>query len=326
MTKYYSLHLSKTQNGVVDDSGTNVLGKKSFKDTDTVITWKLNNTSVANQFYFINQKAIADPFRWCHWNFYDANQSANMEDLIGTLNNDIRRQGADPALLINIDDNPKVMHDKLNEVHFVFEKQLVELQEDPAFVYTEEYHPEVEVLERLNKTVHEIEANMDKWFTKRSIEDKQYFIVVRHFSPDAEKEYQDLTDEDYMTFEGHYYTGDLYLDFYTVGKDLGHAYSTGDLELVKRGEVKPQSLITSSACIGLESRTFQKPQNDDQLYEMFYYWCDGNKVADYGIDYKQPKYRLGRAKLGELQNETWESVITKIEEIPFISNIKVWEE
>ena len=113
--------------------------------------------------------------------------------------------------------------------------------------------------------------------------------------------------------------------FNTIG-NVRAPYSLFDLELVKRGEVKPQSLITSSACIGLESRTFQQPQNDNQLYEMFYYWCDGNKVADYGIDYKQPKYRLGRAKLGELQNETWESVITKIEEFPFISNIKVWEE
>ena len=35
---------------------------------------------------------------------------------------------------------------------------------------------------------------------------------------------------------------------------------------------------------------------------------------------------LGRAHLGDLQNETWESVIQKIEEYPFISNIKVWED
>jgi len=328
MTKYYSLHLSKTQNGVVDDSGTNVLGKKSFKDTDTVITWKLDDTAVANQFYFINQKAIDDPYRWCHWNFYDANQTVNMHQLIDTLNTDIRKQGADESLCINYDDGIGVMHHKLNEVHFVFEKQLVELQEDPAFVYTEEYHPEVEILERLNKTVHEIEANLSKYFSKSNELDKQYFIVIRHFSPDSEKEYQELNDEEYMQFIGHYYTGDLFLDFYTVGKDLGHAYSTGDLALVERGEVKPQKLLTGSACIGINKNTFKvyDQEQEDNLYNMFYYWCDGNKVEQYGIDCRQPQHRLGRAKLGELQNETFESLCKKLEEYPFISNIKVWEE
>jgi hypothetical protein len=328
MSKYYTIHLSKTQNGVVDDSGTNVLGKKSFGDTETTVTWLLDDTAIANQFYYINDRAIKDPYRWCHWNFYNANQVANMHDLIDTLNEDIKRQGADANLLINYDDTMVVMHDKLNEVHYVFEKQLVDLQEDPDFVYTEEYHPEVEILERLNKTVHEIEANMDKWFRARDIEEKQYFIVIRHFSPDAEQYYEDLDDEGYAQFKPHYYTGDLYLDFYTVGKDLGHAYSTGDLELVKRGEIKPQKLITGSACIGLNGNTFRQysDQADKNLYDMYYYWADGHNVEDHGINVRDPENNLGRAHLGDLQNETWESVIQKIEEYPFISNIKVWED
>ena len=262
MSKYYTIHLSKTQNGVVDDSGTNVLGKKSFNDTETTITWLLDDTAIANQFYYINDRAINDPYRWCHWNFYNANQVANMHDLIDTLNEDIKRQGADSNLLINYDDTMVVMHDKLNEVHYVFEKQLVDLQEDPNFVYTEEYHPEVEILERLNKTVHEIEANMSKFFSRRNIDkndlkNKQYFVVTRHFSPNAEQQYKDLTDDDYNTFQSQYWTGDLFLDFFTVGKDLSHAYSTNDIELIKRKEIKPQTLITGSACFGLEQKTFQ---------------------------------------------------------------------
>lgn len=328
MSKYYSLHLSKTQNGVVDDSGTNVLGKKSFNDTDTSIIWKLDDTAIADQFYNINQDAIHDPFQWCHWNFYNANQIANMHDLIDTLNEDIKRQGADKKLLLNYDDTLGVMHDKLNEVHYVFEKDLVDLQEDPNFVYTEEYHPEVEILERLNKTVHEIEANLDKWFKQDKVLDEQYFIVIRHFSPNAEQHYEQLDDEGYAQFKPHYYTGDLYLDFFTVGKDLGHAYATKDLELVKRGEIKPQSLITGSACIGLESKTFGEynDEADKNLYDMYYYWCDGEKLEDYNINCREPQHNLGRAHLGDLQDETWESVLQKIEEFPFISNIKVWED
>ena len=333
MSKYYKIALSPVNSGVVDDGGTNVLGKESFKGGNTEIVWKLNDTPIAEQFYNITESAIADDYRWLHWNKYDANQTINMEDLINSLNTDIDTQGADPKLKLSIDDPEQIMHDKLNEVHYVFEKDLVDLQEDPAFVYTEEYHPEVEILERLNKTVHEIEANMAKFFSRRNIDkndlkNKQYFLVTRHFSPNAEQQYKDLTDEDYNTFQSQYWTGDLFLDFFTVGKDLSHAYSTNDIELIKRKEIKPQTLITGSACFGLEQKTFQQfqPEQEERIEQMMDTWCTQNEVDQYGIDWKEPKHKVGRAKLGELHNETFESVIAKIESCPFISDIIVWEE
>ena len=298
MSKYYTIHLSKTQNGVVDDSGTNVLGKKSFGDTETTVTWLLDDTAIANQFYYINDRAIKDPYRWCHWNFYNANQVANMHDLIDTLNEDIKRQGADANLLINYDDTMVVMHDKLNEVHYVFEKQLVDLQEDPNFVYTEE------ILERLNKTVHEIEANMDKWFRARDIEEKQYFIVIRHFSPDAEQYYEDLDDEGYAQFKPHYYTGDLYLDFYTVGKDLGACFWTDDIELVASGELRQQTTLKPSIAANFMTGPEMGPSEDkdNATIQQYYDWCADNKLDEY-IDYTLPVYRLGRMRVGEMTND-----------------------
>ena len=140
--------------------------------------------------------------------------------------------------------------------------------------------------------------------------------------------YQDLKDEDYNTFQSQYWTGDLFLDFFTVGKDLSHAYSTNDMELIRRKEVKPQKLITGSACIGLEQKTFQKfePEQEERIEQMMDTWCKQNEVYKYGIDWKEPQHKVGRAKLGELQNETFESVIAKLESCPFISDIIVWEE
>lgn len=328
MTKYYKLSLSPTQAGVMDTGGTNVMGKNSFKSGNVEIVWKLDDTHIANQFYNITKTAIADEFRWLHWNWYDANQSVNMQLLINSLNTDIDSQGADPALKLSITDTIKEMHDKLNEVHFVFEKELVELTEVSGFVYTEESHPEVEILERLNKTVHEIEANLSRFFAIEELNEKQYFIVTRHFSPNAEAKYIALTDEDYAQFQSQYYTGDLFLDFFTVGKDLGHAYATKDIELIKRKEVKHQTLISGSACIGLNQKQFQVFDNDVEtdLNNRLAEWCVINEVSKYGIDHTKPKHSIGRAKLGSLQNETFESIITKLEACPYISDIAVWEE
>jgi len=44
------------------------------------------------------------------------------------------------------------------------------------------------------------------------------------------------------------------------------------------------------------------PDIDDFKMEEFYSWCSSNKLEQY-IDYKQPIYRLGRMRLGELVGE-----------------------
>ena len=178
MTKYYKLSLSPTPAGVMDSSGTNVLSKSSFKGGNVELVWELADTHIANQFYNITEAAIADEYRWLHWNLYDANQSVNMQLLINTLNTDIDTQGADPLLKLSITDSIKEMHDKLNEVHFVFEKQLIEITDSPDHTYTEESNPAVEILERLNKTVHEIEANLSRFFAVEKLHEKQYFLVI----------------------------------------------------------------------------------------------------------------------------------------------------
>jgi len=328
MTKYYKLGLSPTQAGVMDTGGTNVIGKNSFKGGNVEIVWKLDDTHIANQFYNITKTAIADEYRWLHWNLYDINQSVNMQLLINNLNTDIDTQGADPLLKLSITDTKKEMHDKLNEVHFIFENELMTLQSDPGHMQTEEHDPEVAILERLNKTVHEIEANTSRFFAVEHLHDKEYFLVTRHFSPNAEAEYMELTDEDYASFQVHNHNGDLFLDYFTVGKDLGTAYSTKDLKLIERKEVKPQTLISGSSHFGLHEKTFQKNdlESEEHIKLQLAQWCEANEVAKYGIDHTEPKHSIGRAKLGELQNETFESIITKLEACPYISDIVVWED
>lgn len=328
MSKYYKLSLSPTPVGAMDSGGTNCIGKDSFKDGNQEIIWKLDDSHLSNQFYKITEVAIADEYRWLHWNSYNVNQAVNMQLLINNLNTDIDTQGGDPVLKLSVTDTMKEMHDKLNAVHYLFENELMALQENPDHVQTEEADPEVEILERLNKTVHEIEANLSRFFAVEHLHDKEYFIVTRHFSPNAQEEYMDLTDDDYAKFQIQNHNGDLFLDFFTVGKDLGHAFDTKDIELIKAGEVKPQTIISGSAAFGLHENVFQEfdEEIEASVKRRIINWCNDNEVSKYGIDPLEPKHAYGRAKLGTLQNETFESIINKIESCPYVCNIAVYEE
>ena len=66
--------------------------------------------------------------------------------------------------------------------------------------------------------------------------------MVRHTSDHVRAKYPEITEDMYRCFENNIQNGDLYSDFFTVGKDLGHAFATNDVELVRNGEVKQQSV------------------------------------------------------------------------------------
>ena len=47
------------------------------------------------------------------------------------------------------------------------------------------------------------------------------------------------------------------------------------------------------------------------------------EADSYGYNYWEPKYNLGRAPIGSLLNETYESLIDKFTESPFISKVEL---
>ena len=49
------------------------------------------------------------------------------------------------------------------------------------------------------------------------------------------------------------------------------------------------------------------------------------KADEYGYEYWEPKYNLGRAPIGSLLNETYESLLLKFNETPYISKVELVE-
>ena len=59
------------------------------------------------------------------------------------------------------------------------------------------------------------------------------------------------------------------------------------------------------------------------VYKNYQQWCKDVEADSYGYNYWEPKYNLGRAPIGSLLNETYESLIDKFTESPFISKVEL---
>jgi len=171
--------------------------------------------------------------------------------------------------------------EKINELHFIFEKQLIEL--------TEEF-PEKQrmwyLLEKVNNLVHFIERKMDK--TEYGF---HYFMISVRTKGGIENFYK-LENDDYDSFR-FFQPGDLVADYSTVGKDLWAAATTNDFNLVKNKELKQQEYLTGYAFM-----PFNYGQTDPPLSE-YYDWLEKNNVGNY-IDLTDKKYTPGRHILGHV--------------------------
>tara|TARA_B110000483_G_scaffold137128_1_gene163960 strand:- start:1530 stop:2345 length:816 start_codon:yes stop_codon:yes gene_type:complete len=174
---------------------------------------------------------------------------------------------------------------RLNRIHYAFELELendtVQRNAEPEFFAS---------LERLNKLVHSLEKAPNSKFGES-------FYVIRHSSDHVKAQFPLLTDEMYRCFENNTENGDLYSDFFTVGKDLGHAYHTNDVELIRNNEVKQQTVVSGAVAFALDEKQFGLKKNNTEQ-SAYWDWCKANNAELYGYDYTQPLYNLGRAPVG----------------------------
>lgn len=187
-------------------------------------------------------------------------------------------------LKLEVNNTKIVEKNKLNELHFIFEGESFNFSnhkdKEEIFYY----------LEAINNLVHLCE----KYISERDL--KKEFHSYR-LAPDLNKVL--MLDSDYEKMEPEEF-GKVYIDFGTVGKDLGHCFFTGDIELVKRKEIKQQAYIRPFLSFDWSE---QGRDENGKLYPRYYEWCEKNRVRDYGYNYKEPKYNLGRVPLGELINK-----------------------
>jgi len=170
----------------------------------------------------------------------------------------------------------------LNELHFIFEKESMKLN---SLDFEVENYQTIQIeLEKINNLVHFLAPGSRESFS----------ISVRPV-PSMCSNYYNLQDEDYKDFVLPV-GGDLVCDFATIGKDLWNCSMSNDIDLVRKKEVKQQTILTDFIFL-----TFQKTYSQDHTNQIaeHYRWCEDNCVDQY-IDYKLPKYLPGRHVLGKI--------------------------
>lgn len=248
-------------------------------DNYFVLSYKLNDLP-------LTQKWIEQHFyiqRYYHTRCYDTNM------YVGNTSDILQRKKELNNLLIKLDikeeycltENLDPEHHLLNQLHYIFEKEVVKHKRGSQFRNW---------YEELNAAIHNIE-NLGN-------DNAAYFVIrtviqpknIRTYKPQW-KIWPQLTLEDYKDFttpQG----GDLCLDFSTIGKDLFAAVITNDIELVKNKGLSQQTNFTDNTACCWENYFIEDA--DKKYYE----WCDNNNVSDY-YDISSPLYNPGRHILGK---------------------------
>ncbi len=314
MQKKCKIYFTDEPVGTIDPSGTCLL--QEFGSGKFAITWTLLDNSTADKFYNTIQAQKNLPSRFINWNSYQSAGSFNQmaEQLNAELDYccDKGYVNFTKDFYVYPEQDWAERHRRLNAIHFAFESELYKHQANGTA--TKDF---LVSLERLNKLVHACEGDHLT---------NQLFYVIRDSGLDS---YPECNDDDYNRFEVIYNNGNLFSDFFTVGKDLGTAFYTNDVELVSRGEVKQQNYISGSVCIEFNPETFMQTVGDHEytsLYRDYYAWCFNAGALEQGYNYKEPKYRLGRVCLGLLEDKPLDYFIENLRKYPNVCNIEVYEE
>jgi hypothetical protein len=220
-------------------------------------------------------------------NYYPNSLIKTTKDAIEEMNltiNEMKNLGykIDDSLYLNDNLSSEDFVKKLNELHFIFEKESSKLNNLRSEVENRQIIRHE--LEKINNLVHFLEKGLTENFA----------ISIRTVASMCSK-YYNLEDEDYKDFimpSG----GDLVCDFATVGKDLWYCSMSNDIDLIRKKEVKQQTQLTDFIFLNFQ---ITSPEFNNKKFTDHYKWCKNNRVDQY-IDYKLPKYSPGRHVLGKI--------------------------
>ena len=180
--------------------------------------------------------------------------------------------------------------DKLNALHLMFETVSVELRKIDFFAFETAYP----YLEMINQLVHTIERGIQS--------ETSLFNVIR--IEEWSRHRTLLTDTEYETFDATKQSGDLVIDYGTVGKDMSVARSTNDIGLIINQELKQQEYNHA-----MFTTYFGPTHVNENAIVKQNEWCEENNVDIQYPDYKDPKYRPGRMRIGRLVDITCEDAL-----------------
>ena len=317
----YHIHLHSKPHGSIDPSGTHRL--TDYPASEAKLTWKIVDSAVATAFIQATQMILDNqghsdisPRNFIDWNRYgkhvswdswNADAALLNAEMVYCANRNYVAFNSSHNISQSLSDAERA--NRLNRIHYAFELELendtVQRNAEPEFFAS---------LERLNKLVHSLEKAPNSKFGES-------FYVIRHSSDHVKAQFPLLTDEMYRCFENNTENGDLYSDFFTVGKDLGHAYHTNDVELIRNNEVKQQSVVSGAVAFALDNNQFGNRTNN-QEQTAYWNWCKANNAELYGYDYTEPKYNLGRAPVGRA-TATLKQMTDTISTTPYVVGVEI---
>ena len=317
----YHIHLHSKPHGSIDPSGTHRL--TDYPASEAKLTWKIVDSAVATAFIQATQMILDNqghsdisPRNFIDWNRYgkhvswdswNADAALLNAEMVYCANRNYVAFNSSHNISQSLSDAERA--NRLNRIHYAFELELendtVQRNAEPEFFAS---------LERLNKLVHSLEKAPNSKFGES-------FYVIRHSSDHVKAQFPLLTDEMYRCFENNTENGDLYSDFFTVGKDLGHAYHTNDIELIRNNEVKQQSVVSGAVAFALDNNQFGNRTNN-QEQTAYWNWCKANNAELYGYDYTEPKYNLGRAPVGRA-TATLKQMTDTLSTTPYVVGVEI---
>ena len=317
----YHIHLHSEPHGSIDPSGTHRL--TDYPTSEAKLTWKIVDSPVATAFIQATQMILDNqghsdisPRNFIDWNMYGkhiswgswkADAALLNAEMVYCANRNYVAFNSSHNISQSLSDAERA--NRLNRIHYAFELELendtVQRNAEPEFFAS---------LERLNKLVHSLEKAPNSKFGES-------FYVIRHSSDHVKAQFPLLTDEMYRCFENNTENGDLYSDFFTVGKDLGHAYHTNDVELIRNNEVKQQTVVSGAVAFALDNNQFGNRTNN-QEQTAYWNWCKANNAELYGYDYTEPKYNLGRAPVGRA-TATLKQMTDTLSTTPYVVGVEI---
>ena len=332
----YRVHLNATPSGKIQPDGSSYITK--FSDGTNTIDWTILDTPVGETFVtafnmVANNRDSSDisPAYWLAFNNYKSGGQEPLDEWstsLDKLNHEVnyaKEQGFCNFDNTHICDPTEPMLDilsKCNAIHYEFESQLLDHQKQLETAGAIDGANDFKAcLERLNTLVHTVEKGP---IVKPGVDN---FVVMRYNSDHVSGRFPKITEEHYKCFQQNVENGDLFSDFFTVGKDLGHAYHTNDKLLVENKECKQQSVISASVHCGWNKANFGN-KSETMTYQGgvrrgYDQWCEWVEAEKYGYNYWEPQYNLGRAPVARCEISSYEEFNNIWTDTPWISKVEL---
>ena len=176
----------------------------------------------------------------------------------------------------------------LNYLHYRFH----EFEEHVAATnnWVDGYDP----LIQLNVDIHKLEAMIG---TNSQTLTAGFFLHSLTLEPMeyAIQEHEKAELYDYFYHDPSF--GDLLLGYHTVGKNIYHCWKDNDIELVKKGMVRPQRTISNEVVLffnrhrGTGGSAFNRPGEYRRVSKQVIQWVADNNLDQY-VDMSQPEHQI----------------------------------